>query len=94
METTTTYEIHFSSCFFDLLYRPISSMHNPEPSNLNPLAHQALLHNFYKKSCQCCHKNGGGILQHFLYLYNKNVIEYAQIARSGPKSMIRNIEGY
>ena len=28
-----------------------------------------------------------------LYLYNKNVLEYAQIARSGPKSMIRNIEG-
>ena len=29
----------------------------------------------------------------FMYLYNKNVLEYAQIARSGPKSMIRNIEG-
>ena len=28
-----------------------------------------------------------------LYLYNKNVLEYAQIARSGPTSMIRNIEG-
>ena len=28
-----------------------------------------------------------------IYLYNKNVLEYAQIARSGPKSMIRNIEG-
>ena len=28
-----------------------------------------------------------------MYLYNKNVLEYAQIARSGPKSMIRNIEG-
>ena len=28
-----------------------------------------------------------------LYLYNKNVLEYAQIARSGPKSMICNIEG-
>ena len=27
-------------------------------------------------------------------LYNKNVLEYAQIARSGPKSMIRNIEGF
>ena len=30
----------------------------------------------------------------FMYLYNKNVLEYAQIARSGPKSMIRNIEGH
>ena len=29
----------------------------------------------------------------YMYLYNKNVLEYAQIARSGPKSMIRNIEG-
>ena len=29
----------------------------------------------------------------FMYLYNKNVLEYAQIARSGPKSMIRDIEG-
>ena len=28
-----------------------------------------------------------------MYLYNRNVLEYAQIARSGPKSMIRNIEG-
>ena len=28
-----------------------------------------------------------------MYLYNKNVLEYAQIARSGPKSMIHNIEG-
>ena len=28
-----------------------------------------------------------------MYLYNKNVLEYAQIARSGPKSMICNIEG-
>ena len=28
-----------------------------------------------------------------MYLYNKNVLEYSQIARSGPKSMIRNIEG-
>ena len=28
-----------------------------------------------------------------MYLYNKNALEYAQIARSGPKSMIRNIEG-
>ena len=29
----------------------------------------------------------------FMYLYNKNVLEYAEIARSGPKSMIRDIEG-
>ena len=29
----------------------------------------------------------------YMYLYNKIVLEYAQIARSGPKSMIRNIEG-
>ena len=29
----------------------------------------------------------------YMYLYNKNVLEYAQIARSGPKSTIRNIEG-
>ena len=28
-----------------------------------------------------------------MYLYNKNVLEYAKIARSGPKSMIRDIEG-
>ena len=28
-----------------------------------------------------------------MYVYNKIVLEYAQIARSGPKSMIRNIEG-
>ena len=28
-----------------------------------------------------------------MYLYNENVLEYAQIARSGPKSMIRVIEG-
>ena len=28
-----------------------------------------------------------------MYLYNKNILEYAQIARSGPKSMIRDIEG-
>ena len=28
-----------------------------------------------------------------MYLYNKNALEYAQIARSGPKSMISNIEG-
>ena len=30
---------------------------------------------------------------HFMYLYNKNVLEYAQIAQNGPKSIIRNIEG-
>ena len=29
----------------------------------------------------------------FMYWYNKNSSEYAQIARSGPKSMILNIEG-
>ena len=29
----------------------------------------------------------------FMYLYNRNVLKYAQIARSGPKSMIRDIEG-
>ena len=29
----------------------------------------------------------------YMYLYNKNVLEHAQIARSGPKSMILNIEG-
>ena len=28
-----------------------------------------------------------------MYLYNKNVLEYAQIVRKGPKSMIRDIEG-
>ena len=28
-----------------------------------------------------------------MYLYNENILEYAQIARSGPKSMIRSIEG-
>ena len=28
-----------------------------------------------------------------IYLYNKNILEYAQTARSGPKSMIRDIEG-
>ena len=39
---TTTYEIHFRSCFFfDLSYRPISRQ-NPEPSNLSPLVRQAL----------------------------------------------------
>ena len=29
-----------------------------------------------------------------MYLYYKNVLEYAQIARSGPKSVIRDIEGH
>ena len=29
----------------------------------------------------------------FMYLYNKNILEYAQISRSGPKSMFPNIEG-
>ena len=29
----------------------------------------------------------------FMYLYNKNILEYAQIAQSEPKSMILNIEG-
>ena len=28
-----------------------------------------------------------------MYLYNKNALEYAQIPRSGPKSMIHDIEG-
>ena len=28
-----------------------------------------------------------------MYMHNKIVLQYAQIARSGPKSMIRNIEG-
>ena len=28
-----------------------------------------------------------------MYLYNKNFLEYAQIALSGPKSVIRDIEG-
>ena len=28
-----------------------------------------------------------------IYLYNKNVLGYAQIAGSGPKFMIRDIEG-
>ena len=27
------------------------------------------------------------------YLYNKNVLEYAQISRNGPKSMPRDIKG-
>ena len=30
----------------------------------------------------------------FMYLYNKNIIEYAQIARNGPKAMIIDIEGH
>ena len=30
----------------------------------------------------------------FMYLYNKNVLEYAQISQSGPKSMFPNIEGH
>ena len=29
----------------------------------------------------------------YAYLHNKNVLEYAQIDKSGPKSMIRDIEG-
>ena len=29
-----------------------------------------------------------------MYLYNKNVLEYAQIARSEPKSMIPNIKEF
>ena len=29
----------------------------------------------------------------FMYLYNKNTLEYAQIAQSEPESMILNIEG-
>ena len=46
---TTTYEIHFSSCFFfDLSYRPISRQ-NPEPRNLSPLVRQALLNNHHKQ---------------------------------------------
>ena len=28
-----------------------------------------------------------------MYLYNENILEYAQIAQSEPKSMIHNIEG-
>ena len=28
----------------------------------------------------------------YMYLYNKNVLEYAQIALSGSKSLIRDIE--
>ena len=28
-----------------------------------------------------------------MYLYNKNILDYDQFARSGPKSMIRDIEG-
>ena len=29
----------------------------------------------------------------FMYLYNKNILEYVQIARRGSKSMIRDTEG-
>ena len=29
----------------------------------------------------------------FMYLYNKNILEYAEISRSGYKSMIHGIEG-
>ena len=29
----------------------------------------------------------------YMYLYNQKALEYAQIARSEPKSMILNIEG-
>ena len=29
----------------------------------------------------------------YMYLYNKNVFEFAQISQSGPKFMIRDIEG-
>ena len=29
----------------------------------------------------------------FMYLYNKNILEYAQIGRREPKSMILNIKG-
>ena len=36
----------------------------------------------------------GAILQFFMYLCNKNILEYAQIAQSEPKSMIHNIEGH
>ena len=34
-------------------------------------------------------------LQYFdiLYLHNKNILEYAEIVRSAPKSMILNIRG-
>ena len=30
----------------------------------------------------------------FMYLYNKNILEYAEIVGSEPKSMILNIEGH
>ena len=30
----------------------------------------------------------------FMYLYNTNILEYAQIAQREPKSMIVNIEGH
>ena len=29
----------------------------------------------------------------FIYMYNENILEYAQIAGSEPKNMILNIEG-
>ena len=29
----------------------------------------------------------------FMYLYNKNILEYGQIARNGTESVIPNIEG-
>ena len=30
----------------------------------------------------------------FMYLYNKNILEYGQIARNGTESMIPNTEGH
>ena len=35
-----------------------------------------------------------GFYNILMYLYNKNFLEYAQIAQSKPKSMILNIEGH
>ena len=29
-----------------------------------------------------------------MHLYNKNILKYAKIAQSGPKTMILNIEGH
>ena len=43
-----------------------------------------------KKYCQYCHEKA--IHNNSKYLHNRNVFEYAQIARSGPKSMILKIE--
>ena len=43
-----------------------------------------------KRYGKCCHENEGGI---FIYLYDKNYLKYTQIARSKPKSKIRDIEG-